>query len=557
MVTITDLRDLRHKHIEAAAQAWDRLADDLDRLNHRVVDELTGPTRSSGWYGTAATAAYNVMDRLDDEYELAAIKVRVAAAVLHETATRMRRLQDDLHEALAAAAAIRGLSIDDHGRVRLAPALARIPAGVARAEEIVLRLRQLANNFNGRIDTILANAADLDTRSAAALRAVGPQFPGQLTPGEYTDATADARKALQLLHLSETMIPTNNNPTTAAAWWKALPAPQQALLLAAYPDKIGALDGLPATDRDRANRLALHNMLASLQPTTSGQQHAPEYTRLVRLRDRLEASEYGPKPHQLFLLGLDNVADGQAIVAIGNPDTAAHTAILVPGVSTNLDGMGGQIDRAQRMLDTADDYSLNGGAVSVIAWLGYDPPSINVPDIATAPFGAKAADGAQALDTFVDGLRTAHSTSTDHITAVGHSYGSTLLGHAATHGNGLAVDDILTVGSPGMRTPHAADLNVGATHTWAGAASDDPIANPQNHAAAYTGIPIIGPLLADTELDIHGISPHQAEFGANQFHVDTHGHSGYWDLGSKSLANIGAVIAGRPELTTLDRKATP
>jgi hypothetical protein len=34
-------------------------------------------------------------------------------------------------------------------------------------------------------------------------------------------------------------------------------------------------------------------------------------------------------------------------------------------------------------------------------------------------------------------------------------------------------------------------------------------------------------------------------FGGNNIEIDTHGHSGYWDDGSHSLANQGAIIAGK------------
>ena len=39
-------------------------------------------------------------------------------------------------------------------------------------------------------------------------------------------------------------------------------------------------------------------------------------------------------------LAFDNTGDGQAAIAIGNPDRAAHTAVLVPGVGAELSGMG-------------------------------------------------------------------------------------------------------------------------------------------------------------------------------------------------------------------------
>jgi pimeloyl-ACP methyl ester carboxylesterase len=57
-----------------------------------------------------------------------------------------------------------------------------------------------------------------------------------------------------------------------------------------------------------------------------------------------------------------------------------------------------------------------------------------------------------ALDRFVDGLHATHRDGSTHVTAVGHSYGSVVVGHAAQQGDGLAVGDIATAGSPGMGT---------------------------------------------------------------------------------------------------------
>jgi hypothetical protein len=86
--------------------------------------------------------------------------------------------------------------------------------------------------------------------------------------------------------------------------------------------------------------------------------------------------------------------------------------------------------------------------------------------------------GAVPLDRFADGLRASHEGAPGHLTALGHSYGSVVFGNAASDGHHLAVDDIVTAGSPGMDVHRAGDLNVGARHVWAGTATDDPIASP-------------------------------------------------------------------------------
>ncbi len=70
----------------------------------------------------------------------------------------------------------------------------------------------------------------------------------------------------------------------------------------------------------------------------------------------------------------------------------------------------------------------NGDSVSTITWLGYDAPQDIVKD---SPFSHYANDGAPAFNQFLDGLDASHTGDSDpHRTAIGHSYGTTLIGSA-------------------------------------------------------------------------------------------------------------------------------
>jgi hypothetical protein len=84
-----------------------------------------------------------------------------------------------------------------------------------------------------------------------------------------------------------------------------------------------------------------------------------------------------------------------------------------------------------------------------------------------------------------------------------------------------------------MDVASADDLNVDRHHVWVGAAPDDPVAN---WLSGYS----------------HGRDPASTDFGANRYHVNTHGHSGYWDPKSESLLNQGRIIAGKYELVSVD-----
>ncbi|MFJ7209895.1 alpha/beta hydrolase [Streptomyces sp. NPDC098789] len=211
------------------------------------------------------------------------------------------------------------------------------------------------------------------------------------------------------------------------------------------------------------------------------------------------------------------------MVAMGNPDTARHTAVLVPGTGTQLDKFTGQISRIDKLQDAAGRRTPGAGAdVSVISWMDYDAPE---PDLSVATRG-RAEAGAQDLRDFTQGLRSAHQGDPTHLTVIGHSYGSTMAGAADAGGAGLGADDVLVVGSPGLTVERADQLHVAPSHLWVGAAKDDLVSND------FSGLTL-------------GEDPKEPGFGAQRMYVDTAGHSGYWDEGSQSLNNQGRIIAGK------------
>ncbi|MFD4814568.1 alpha/beta hydrolase [Streptomyces sp. NPDC058418] len=247
------------------------------------------------------------------------------------------------------------------------------------------------------------------------------------------------------------------------------------------------------------------------------------YRSLSALKDRMDKSDTGPAHKQLYLLGLSTEKDGRAIVAIGNPDTAKYTAVQVPGTDTKLENFGGQLDRANKLQEAAGDRTeARGRDVSTIAWLGYDAPELD----GSVLGDGRATDGAEDLRDFTHGLRTAHEGERTHLTVLAHSYGSTTAGAADAGGQGLDADDLVVVGSPGLTVDRADQLHIDPKHLWVGAASDDLISN------------------RTSDLTL-GADPKETEFGAQRMHVDTKGHSGYWDDDSRSLENQGRIIAGK------------
>jgi hypothetical protein len=532
MVTFQQLKEADTGAVKQAAQAWSQLAKDMGQLEERVVAELTGKLRGSGWSGPAADAAFTVCDSVDDEYELTARQTLNAAAVIRQAGSEFGRVQARLREALGTAADA-GLRVDANGVVHAADmtsAERHDPDGQDQYWRAVDKARVLTST----IESLLTAATDLDERFAAALKLFSPSQPGQMSATEWNNATADAREALALLGMSEGDIPSGDDTGASKRWWDSLSEAERSLYLAAYPERVGALDGLPTPARDDANKMALRNLIGA-HLNEHGDPRDPEHERLTNLLRTLEGAEHGPAPQRLYLLGIDNANDGRAIVAVGNPDTAAHTAVVIPGITTELDDMDGQISRAGALRQTADDLTAGAdGDVAVVAWLGYDTPGQD----ASAVRGHHAEAGAPLLDRFTDGLRTAHEPGDARLTIVGHSYGSTVVGTAASQGDGLAADDIIVAGSPGMRVDNVSDLKIDPKHVWAGAAEGDDVSGWLSHFA-------------------HGPEPHEEEFGANRYHVDTTGHSDYWKPDSESLRNQALIVIGEYDRVTLDHGTRP
>ena len=327
-----------------------------------------------------------------------------------------------------------------------------------------------------------------------------------------------------------------------AQWWSGLSAAEQDYFIAANP-QIGGMDGLPAEVRHEANMATLRNDAASGHDQAGAQ----------ALLDRIESSQGGPAGERIFLLdyeppGRDGNPDAKVVAAIGNPDTADNVAIYVPGTGSDLSNVGGSIDRMDDLRAEAEMVP-GSGDTSTIVWLGYDAP-VTIP---AAIQSHHATDGAPALVDFTEGLRASHQGPPSNNTVIGHSYGSTVVGTADASGgqgtdDGLQVNDIIVLGSPGMgyESPDrqgwfdsplvddVSDMHIADDHFWAGAASNDVV--------SYT--------------EVHGNSPVDWSFGGQRITTEgASGHSEYWDPGTEALRNQAYIVTGNyDQVDTVGRR---
>jgi hypothetical protein len=219
---------------------------------------------------------------------------------------------------------------------------------------------------------------------------------------------------------------------------------------------------------------------------------------------------------------------GLAVEVIGNLARATRVAILIPGSDTSLatfDSRGTASPQGSALALAAQARRLDpGNHLAIIAWLGYNTPSMLSPAVMTS---GDAGQGAAALRPFVDYL----ARHGKQVAVICHSYGAVVCGLAAAN---LPVTDIAAIASPGMDAPSVRALHTHA-RVWAGRGASDPIQYvPHIH---FLGLGF-------------GQDPMDPAFGARIFACGAGGHSTYFQPGGIALRNLAYIALGDPGQVT-------
>lgn len=351
-------------------------------------------------------------------------------------------------------------------------------------------------------------------------------------------------------------------------WWKTLSLEQHDRLIAGHPPELGNLNGVPVVVRSRVNNAVMNDDLRRVEDLaarsgvsidgvladpgkyglTSGA--ITRYTNAFRTEQGLKASATAA---EVFLLKYQPEAfggEGAAAIAVGNPDIAANTAVLVKGAGTSvLDGTLAQAEGVNLYRESASAEW--GKRTAVVTWIGYDAPDgwydpgLREPDMART--------GARMLAADVNAFVATHEGAPAHTTVIGHSYGSTVVADAATS-YGMRANDVVLVGSPGTDRAHsAADFHLPAGgHLYVGAASGD--------AVTWSPARVTGPGLIGLSFGGLGDDPAVDGYGSTRFKAEVPGnsmnpvsdHLRYFDNGSESLFSIGDVVSGHGDALQRD-----
>ncbi|MEV5682922.1 alpha/beta hydrolase [Streptomyces sp. NPDC052164] len=606
---LATLNALKPSEFTQAADGY-RATSDMAAASKDHLDNVVAAGMRGSLSGEAMDAALAELKKLAANFHYTQIECGLASTALngfaHDMDVARRKLVSALGDAEALKFAVgadgsvtypagesrNSVELPPPGGTVAAGAAPQAPGPLAPGGRSALARLSLDPNPNphraeaialaDRIAAALKEATEADAKWEPKIRALKADDDLTVSAHDLADAQSDAagvREAGRGYLDSIGGPPKDATPVQNADWWKGLSPQEQEAYLSLHPDLVGKLDGLPAEVRDEANRIVLDEKQAEYRIRLDAIPKPPakEWTILMTLAggSRIHTDEwmdwdrkYGDDYRHLtdslkgmdaigkrfdatgteglpeaYLLGFSPDGHGRAIVATGNPDTAQHQAVYVPGTGSDLDGVGGNINRMTDLWRETNQAS-PGVSVSTITWLGYDAPQDPVKD---APFEHYAYDGAPAYRQFMDGLDASHSGSGEpHRTAIGHSYGTTLIGAAAEKGD-LNADDVIFAGSPGVKVGSAEQMDVPKGHVWNEEADGDKVPDIGRYGHGGSQWKFGGGTFVIPSDDLFGanqMNTHAEGSGPND-HKKSEGHSEYWSPGSTALKNQALVVVGR------------
>ncbi|WP_318203443.1 alpha/beta hydrolase [Streptomyces sp. SCL15-4] len=603
------LQKIKPSEYADAADGYRAISDAADAARERVDKDIAKAIREAN-EGEAADAAQRKLRQLSDNFHYTQLECGLISGALNafslEIAAPQRQVLQALDEAKALSYTVHadgsvafpadgkneltgedipgGTAIGNDGMYH-GPGLGPDMSGLIHPNPHQAKAQDIAN----RISRALREAAEIDDRYSAVLTKL-KAAPGLTVDAKtWTDVATDTEAlGTAAVDYLRDRLPLDRSPAERKEWWDSLSGEEHDEYKRAFPEYIGNLDGIPSAVRDEVNRENLDILIGKLSGE-DGEKTKTQLDALKSIRQQLQdnvtqrLTNAGEPP--MYLLGVSDEGLGRAIVSYGNPDTSRNVSAYAPGLGTALDTDFTRND-LRRAHETAVGARKYDPSSASIVWLGYDAPQLSAPgDLPTLASDTdvmsadKAKKGAPAYNSFMAGLAATNDHKDPHLVAIGHSYGSRLVGAATQEPGGIpGADDIILLGSPGTGVDKAEQLGVGKDHVFVGAAENDPVSHLPSKKEAIAGTMgffgggplgayLIGDLADQGDDDLwFGKDPASEAFGGRRFQVadgprplidgqgPTPAHSNYFnpEKDPQSAANIAALVADRPELVKWD-----
>lgn len=497
-----------------------------------AAPEWQGDTEQAHDHATTRFAVrLDTVEASLDRAVTAADRFEARLTVLHSLRARI----DEERRSLNADAATLRSEIAAAGEDAMDPV--QLTAFRERGERLLAR----ASAVNDDIVDWVTRYLDAEADFIAALGRVDTLAEGAVAADDPGRVDVDA--------LTDRFNQLAGDPAALAAWWGRLSRAQRQAVITEHPRLVGNTGGVPAADRDQANRATIYSDVDYYGQRdedgqlTGAEKRAHENARHVRDSVNEYRSQVDPLTGRelLHVLVYDpdiHSGDGAVAISFGDPDTADHVSVNIPGLTTEASSTSGNLATTLALHEAALDEG--NGTVASVYWLDYDAPSGNplnpweVGDFGGVAFVGKAEEGGERFSDFIDGLRASDDGDRAHLTAIGHSYGSTTLGHALE--DGLDADDAIVIGSPGQPVATADELT--DAEVWVGSRDHDPVT-----------------LLGSGErggIGALGHDPAEDDFGGRRFETGDgslriedliDNHTSYFE--GDSLDNMAHIVADR------------
>jgi WXG100 family type VII secretion target len=347
-VTIPHVEAARPENLTQGAadlgQNASGLSAQIDR-QRATVDGL-----QTGWQGTASDAAVaKAMPTLQRMQRIHEALTR-AQNVLQRGGTQLSQTRVSLLQT-ARRLTEQGWQVAPDGTVSVRPGSPLDQyAKISPVNSIKLQQLAAANSL-----TLKSLLADFDTTD----RQVSQSLRGAVTGLDSPPATLGpvGTPPPQAPPDPGPAIPEGKDPPQVKKWWDSLSQQQKDQLLHDHPDKLGNLNGIPVADRSTANTAVAQQDLDRV--THAAEQHHasverviahPEdhgltpndvtrYTNATKVQQALDDNSRKTHGTPTFLQVYEPDrfnGQGRAAIAIGNPDLADNTAVVVPGTSHSV-----------------------------------------------------------------------------------------------------------------------------------------------------------------------------------------------------------------------------
>nr|WP_042198772.1 alpha/beta hydrolase [Kibdelosporangium sp. MJ126-NF4]CEL23550.1 hypothetical protein [Kibdelosporangium sp. MJ126-NF4]CTQ89164.1 hypothetical protein [Kibdelosporangium sp. MJ126-NF4] len=548
MVAYGDIRRWQSGPLDTAVGDLNRCCTELLGLS----DELAASGTPQSWSGQGADAARTQREDLNNRMERLVAGAAAVRRGMGEAADAAEALGHAVRETEDIAQRNHFVINDDGSVVDNAPQ-------ATHADEYLRERQRVRTELADRVEQAIRRGTDIDNDLAAILsRAEKGEVDDQGATSLQAAAAAGAKQG----GLSTIEPPKDGSPWDNAGWWDSLSEAEQKRIIGEHPEWVGNLDGVPGSARDEANRNRIDDERAKLEARkreleadlddnwfgglfTNADAELDQVNAKLESLGKIESTLAQPGERQLLVLNMSNER-AEAAIANGNIDTADHVAVFTPGLTSTVNGSLEGYDNGMANLRHRSEEELarygDGGKVATVTWIGYQAPQLSAHgllfDDNTVLDDHSAKEGAKKLAPFLNGI-DASRASDPHMTALGHSYGSTTTGIALQQNTG--VDNAVFYGSPGLGTNDVGNIKVPTGNSYYIEARNDPVGD-----FGYFGID-------PSHMDgMNHASAKETTLPDGRHLSESTGHSAYMNDKSTSQYNLSVVVGGMPERAVRD-----